>query len=243
MKFAIDIGHNAPPKDIGAMGIKFEDELTVGVGRELIKILVRNKHTVVETKPSLGQSVVSSLRDRVQTANRENCDIFVSLHFNAANYRAHGTEIYALSRAASGIATEVLKEIVKLGFADRGVKRAPFYVLRHTTMPAVLIECCFCDSARDMQLFDAGKMARAIATGLIGDVGGVSFEYRTVQINTFTWLKTRSAQSVDLSESEKKLLPPGKYQAVVTSEEEGHYYCNFIDGREGFLYAGHVKIS
>jgi N-acetylmuramoyl-L-alanine amidase len=37
-------------------------------------------------------------------------------------------------------------------------------------MPAILIECCFIDSAKDMQLYDGEAMASAIVTGLTGKV-------------------------------------------------------------------------
>jgi N-acetylmuramoyl-L-alanine amidase len=36
-------------------------------------------------------------------------------------------------------------------------------------MPAILIECCFCDAKVDMDLFDVEKMAEAIKDGLIGE--------------------------------------------------------------------------
>ena len=244
MKFAIDIGHNAPPKDRGAMGIRFEDELTRGVGRELIKILVRNKHTVIETAPTFALDVISSLKWRVKEAHYGNADVFVSIHFNAFNSRAHGTEIYALSRIGLGIATEINTEIVKLGFYNRGVKRAPFYVLKHTTMPAVLIECCFCDSKKDMDLFDAKKMATAIATGLIGDLPPIDYRLRTLRVKSSTWLKQSTESSTDLSDEQKEIINSGKYQVVVaTPAEEAHHYVELVDGRKGFLYAGHVEVS
>jgi N-acetylmuramoyl-L-alanine amidase len=38
MKFGIDMGHNCPPKDIGASGVKQEDDLTKAVGTKLQRI-------------------------------------------------------------------------------------------------------------------------------------------------------------------------------------------------------------
>jgi len=40
------------------------------------------------------------------------------------------------------------------GFKNRGVKKADFYVLRETKMPAVLIEIGFIDNSIDNALFD-----------------------------------------------------------------------------------------
>lgn len=45
------------------------------------------------------------------------------------------------------------------------------YVLRNTKAPAVLIECCFVDDKDDAELYDADKMAQAIADGVIAIAG------------------------------------------------------------------------
>ncbi len=169
MKFGIDIGHNSPP-DTGAVGIKVEDQLTKEVGTRLISKLTKAGHSVVNCTPARADSVNDSLQQRVDTANSNQVDTFVSIHFNSFNGTASGTEIYAISAAAQAIARPVLTEITKLGFGDRGVRKQPsFFVIKNTTMPAILIECCFIDSATDMSRFDAEKMAEAIKDGLVGN--------------------------------------------------------------------------
>jgi hypothetical protein len=40
MKYAIDYGHGAPSKDIGASGIKFEDKVVREVGGKLVLSLI-----------------------------------------------------------------------------------------------------------------------------------------------------------------------------------------------------------
>lgn len=74
--------------------------------------------------------------------------------------------MYAISPRGRSIAQSVLSKIVDLGFRNRGVKNKGFYVLRNTKAPAILIEGCFIDSQRDMNLFNAEKMATAIVKGL-----------------------------------------------------------------------------
>ncbi|MEM7726833.1 MAG: N-acetylmuramoyl-L-alanine amidase [Cyanobacteria bacterium P01_A01_bin.45] len=168
MKFGIDIGHNAPP-DTGATGIKFEDNLTLDIGNRVMDKLRALGHQVVDCRPKNVNSVRSSLSQRVRNANISPVDIFVSIHFNAFNGKANGTEIYATSSKGKKIASSVLKEILKIGFFNRGVKNGShLYVVRNTNMPAILIECCFIDSAKDMSLFDSEKMANAIVQGLTG---------------------------------------------------------------------------
>ncbi len=169
MKFGIDIGHNCSP-DTGAKGIaKTEDVLTKDVCTRLMKKLSAAGHSVINCTPNTAVTVGESLRKRVDKANANLVDLFVSIHFNAFNGTANGSEIFAISNTTKVIAQSVLKEIVNLGFKNRGVKSTAFFVIKNTSMPAILVECCFCDSKADMNLFDAEKMAEAIKVGLIGD--------------------------------------------------------------------------
>lgn len=170
MKFGIDMGHNAPP-DTGASGVKFEDNLTVEVGTKVIAKLKSLGHQAISCTPDRASSVRQSLGRRCYIANRNRVDVFVSIHFNAFNGRANGSEIFAMSSAGRKIAQPVLNEIVKLGFFNRGVKNGShLYVIRNTNMPSILVECCFIDSQKDMQIYDGEAMATAIVKGLTGKV-------------------------------------------------------------------------
>ena len=174
MKFGLDIGHNCPP-DSGAEGIKSENKLTMEVGNKVIAKLENLGHTVSACKPNSASTVNQSLGSRCEKANSNRVDIFVSIHFNAFNGQANGTEVFAISDAGKKVAQKVLDEIVKLGFFNRGVKSGShLYVLRRTNMPGILIECCFIDSAKDIQLYDGETMANAIVAGLTGKVANTS---------------------------------------------------------------------
>ncbi|HIK05884.1 MAG TPA: N-acetylmuramoyl-L-alanine amidase [Trichormus sp. M33_DOE_039] len=168
MKYGIDIGHNCPP-DTGARGIRFEDNLTVDVGTKVISKLQALGHEVVSCKPDRAASVRDSLSQRCNKANAARVEVFVSIHFNAFNGQANGTEVFATSEAGRRIAQPVLDEIIKLGYFNRGVKSGShLFVLRNTNMPAILVECCFIDSQKDMNLFNAEATANAIVKGLTG---------------------------------------------------------------------------
>jgi N-acetylmuramoyl-L-alanine amidase len=168
MKYGIDIGHNAPP-DTGARGVKFEDNLTMEVGTRVISKLKTLGHQVIDCKPSRAYSVRDSLQKRCDTANLNRVDVFVSIHFNAFNGQANGSEVFATSEAGRRIAAPILSNIVSLGYFNRGVKDGShLYVVRNTNMPAVLVECCFCDSQKDMALYQPESLADAIVKGLTG---------------------------------------------------------------------------
>jgi N-acetylmuramoyl-L-alanine amidase len=96
MRFGIDIGHNCPP-DTGARGIKVEDNLTLDVGNRVIAKLKALGNEVIACKPNSASSVRESLSKRCATANGSNIGVYVSIHFNAFNGQANGTEVFATS--------------------------------------------------------------------------------------------------------------------------------------------------
>lgn len=230
MKFGIDIGHNCP-HDTGAVGIKKEDELTKEVGTLLMIKLAAAGHSVINCTPTTAISLNDSLRQRVDKANDNDVDVFVSIHFNKFNGQARGTEIFALSKVAQAIARSVLKEIVNLGFLNRGVKDTGFFVLKHTSMPAILIECCFCDSQTDMAVFNAEKMAEAIKHGLIGesDDNDSPPQPAILQISQSTILKPSTEQGANLSPETLANIAPGSYPVLDFRYEERHFWVKWPD--------------
>jgi N-acetylmuramoyl-L-alanine amidase len=168
MKLAIDIGHNCPP-DTGADGFGNEDKMNRLIGEQLISKLAKAGVDIVDCRPSKAASVNASLSKRCAAANRESADYFVSIHHNAGGGK--GCEVYAVGEKGKAIAYHVLKKIVNLGFTDRGVKKNNFSVLVNTEMPAILIEVCFVDSQKDVELWESlgqEKIAQAIFDGLNG---------------------------------------------------------------------------
>ena len=108
----------------------------------------------------------------VDTANGWPADVFVSLHCNAANGCARGTEtlVYANEGESAQLAACIQSQIVQsLSTVDRGLKERPnLIVLKDTTMPAVLVETAFIDNDNDAALLtnNADDFARAIARGI-----------------------------------------------------------------------------
>jgi N-acetylmuramoyl-L-alanine amidase len=166
MKFGIDKGHNVQ-YDTGANGIRYEDTLIKEVGDKVISKLRTLGHTVIDCTPTSASSLNNSLWQRCNTANSNNVDEFISIHFNFGGGR--GTEVYAMSSAGRAMAQKVLEQIVALGFVNRRVKDGShLYVIKNTNAPAILVECAFVDSVEDMRMYDAEKMANAITSGLTG---------------------------------------------------------------------------
>ncbi len=118
------------------------------------------------------------LPKRVDMANRFNCDLFVSLHFNSCRSKeVQGIEIYYFhapnrrSTASKKLADNVIKRIcAKTSARSRGIKKGNFYVIRETKMPSILIEGGFLtnkeerENLRKREYLD--KYAKGIAEGI-----------------------------------------------------------------------------
>lgn len=181
-KYGIDFGHNGNLNgviDSGAVGIRKEADLTVEVGKALIAKLNAAGNTTVVCTPDrsikfTGQNYIGqNLEYRCKKANDAKVDTFVCIHFNADNGAGKGTEVWYLSDQSKILANSILPKIAALGYQSRGIKKAGvdgknLYVLQHTTMPAVLIECAFIDNVEDMKRYNADKLANAIFEGLTG---------------------------------------------------------------------------
>lgn len=173
MKICIDCGHCLSGADTGAVGNGFkEQDKDREVGRALKKYLEQKGHSVVMTNVDGGcTSVNQSLQKRVNVANASKADFFISLHLDAASPSANGTcpFVYSLGGQAEVYAKRILSKMVGLGFANRGVRVANHYVTRCTNMPAVLLELCFITSSKDMGMFNADKMGKAIAEAILNE--------------------------------------------------------------------------
>ena len=106
-------------------------------------------------------------------ANIHKVDLFVSIHLNAGGGK--GVEVLYSPGSVKGkeYATRVSNSMCKLGFVNRGAKSdvRGLYELKYTTMPAIIVETLFCDSAIDVILYQklgADILGKAIAEGIVG---------------------------------------------------------------------------
>lgn len=111
-----------------------------------------------------------------EAADDSAADIFISIHCNACNGDANGTEVWYYYDSDEGekLAECIQSQIVgALDTTDRGVKGAKpgingLYVLNNTDAVAVLVELAFIDNEDDAKLLreKQNDFARAIARGV-----------------------------------------------------------------------------
>jgi len=164
----LDAGHGG--RDPGnRSGSRYEKTHTLFLANEVRNLLIRAGLKVVMTRST---DVFIELENRPGIAQKRGADLFVSLHYNAAQSSrslVKGAEVFTMTPAGapstnaqgegagtgsfSGnrnndrsvlLAYHVQKSLVRSLYAeDRGVRRARFAVLRDATMPAILVEAGF----------------------------------------------------------------------------------------------------
>ncbi len=185
IRIFIDQGHNPTGyHNTGAEGFGLrEQDITYQVGAYLADILDSDDRFEVRTsRPTsttvLGTNNTTSLRARVDAANQWPADYFISVHVNSnQNPSINGTEVYIYQTGtqAERLATDILNEIVRrVGTKDNGVRTNPaLYVLRRTSMPAVLVELGYISNENDVQKLrdDQYQFAYGIYVGLLNFLG------------------------------------------------------------------------
>ena len=111
-----------------------------------------------------------------EQSNEWVADVFVSLHCNAFNTQAKGTETLFKSLKGQMLALHIQRQIIRsIQTTDRGVKkRDDLWVLNGTDAVAVLVEMAFIDNEYDHSLLmnDLDTIVRAIARGVTDYLGG-----------------------------------------------------------------------
>lgn len=176
MKICIDPGHGGDDPGAPGGGDLTEATANIIVAERLVGVLHARGHDVSITRES-GETC--GLRRRAELANFHGADCFLSIHCNShENPNAHGAEAlyYPGSERGRYLADCVLSSwVLASGLRDRGSKpRGDLAVLRHTNMPAALLELGFLSNENDERLWDranddptlANKLISAIADGI-----------------------------------------------------------------------------
>lgn len=174
---AIDPGHgiNTPGKRTPLFedgSYMKENEFNRAVADYLDTALHRNGFRTLIVAPEMEDI---PLETRVQRANEGEADCYISIHANASGESwsdANGIETYLYatigdSSSTYSLAEEIQRELIKkTGLRDRGVKKADFYVLRKTWMPAVLIECGFMTNRKEAVLLKSENYRKTCAEAI-----------------------------------------------------------------------------
>lgn len=169
-KVVIDPGHGG--SDYGAIreGIN-EKDITLDIAQRVSNILQKQGIKAVLTRDD---DTFVSLEDRVDFSEAEEPEIFVSVHVNSAvSTDPNGIETHWYHDYSKPLAEIIHKHFIKeiSESKDRGLFKSKFYVINHTTCPAVLCEIGFLSNVeeRNAMITESRKQktAKAIAEGII----------------------------------------------------------------------------
>jgi len=154
-------GHN--PKFQGASDLINE----VTENRKIISLLSKllssdGDFDYTEVTPDTSSSVAQDLKYSINIANSMKVELYFSIHINSTAKKGYagaiGSECWIYpnneNKISGLVGREVLKELASLGFINRGLKSSSDLAeLANTNMPAVIIECFFCNSKSDTDLY------------------------------------------------------------------------------------------
>jgi N-acetylmuramoyl-L-alanine amidase len=135
----LDPGHGGnDPGAIGPNGIA-EKNVTLAVSTYVRQMLMDNGIVVIMARSDDSEIL---LQPRVDIANNNHADLFVSIHCNAMDGTSPiGLETYWRTPQSVNFARVMHRNMVNnLPTNDRGIRKANFFVIHHTVMPSVLLE-------------------------------------------------------------------------------------------------------
>ena len=110
--------------------------------------------------------VYVTLSERYSIANRNNADLFVSVHLNSATSSADGIE--TLYRNSKTFANDIQTEMINAtGARNRGIKqRTDLAVLNGSKMPATLVETGFISNGNESSKLATTSYQDKLATSI-----------------------------------------------------------------------------
>ncbi len=171
----IDPGHGGHDNG-GQWGKVYEKHLALDTATRLESNLKRMGFKTVMTRRS---DYFVTLPQRVAIGNSYKNAVFVCIHFNYTwKEDVNGLETYYYSAAGQQLAQYVQQSLVRHTHTlDRQAKFARFFVLRNSTLPAILVEGGFVSNEQERERMKSGLFREQIARGVAEGVQRYSRAY------------------------------------------------------------------
>lgn len=182
IKIGLDAGHGLKtagkevPSYMPVLAGTKEWTLNNNVASMIETLLLKYENVKVIRLDDVTGKVDIPLPERVSKANKNNVDIVISCHHNAGikGGVGGGLEIYRYVKSVKftkqmqkDLYNSIIKETGNKGNRATPLREADFYILKHTTAPAVLIEFGFMDSMTDIFEIAQNDWAEKCARGVV----------------------------------------------------------------------------
>lgn len=161
MRIFLDPGHGG--RDPGACHKQLkEKDLTLAIALRIRDQLTQHKDIMIKLSRHVDETC--SLSDRVLLAERFKADFYLSIHINAGGGTGFESYRYLNTSKKTGDYHQFIHQTIcqSLDVTDRGMKKGDFYVLRKTSMPALLTESLFIDHPLDYVALSKPSMIEKI---------------------------------------------------------------------------------
>lgn len=175
-KVIIDAGHGGT--DVGATsGGIYEKDITLDISKRVEKLLNQKGYQVVMTRPN---DTYVSLQDRVTISEKNDPDIFVSIHVNSSvRPEITGVETHYYHQESMALAQTVHSSLASaVQSPNRGLFKSKFYVINHTTVPAILVEIGFISNSGEREQLVGEKRKQATAKAIADGVENYFKQYK-----------------------------------------------------------------
>ena len=164
----IDAGHGGHDNG-GQWGRVYEKHLALDTAFRLESKLKTMGYQTVMTRRS--DSFIS-LPQRVSAGNGYRNAIFVSIHYNYTwKQEVSGLETFYSSEEGRRLAQCVQSCLIRrTRTVDRSAKYARFYVIRNSTLPAILVEGGFVSNADERSRMKSAWFRESIAQGIVDGI-------------------------------------------------------------------------
>ncbi len=231
MQVYIDAGHRNNAWDYGATSNGYkESELALMVSQE-IKTKLQNLGITVHMSRET-ENDIKSLSERSTEANNLGVDLFLSVHLNAFNGVANGIEVLYYDDPA--LAALMVNNMCDLtGAVNRGAKqRQDLWVLKATTMEAVLVELGFIDNAIERANFLNDAYRAKLVDGIVDAI--VVFYNIDLKVETPT-------QTVDTEVTSTTIELNGVVKTVDRILKDGTNYIKLRDLADSKIKVDYVN--
>lgn len=165
----LDVGHGGTDTGYVSDSGVAEKDLDMEISKQVSEIL--SSHNDISVIVSRNTDTNLSNRERVDDANMQNADVFVSIHMTG-NDDSTAEGIQTFYRVDSDDASDELATLVQkstvayVDLKDRGAQAFTFDVLKGNNMPSIIVECGFLSNPKEEKKLTNSKFQQSLSEGI-----------------------------------------------------------------------------